>query len=263
MSAGENLRDQDGLVATATRYNGSSRRSFVLVWYRVNRRRTISDMGRYSNLIDPAAIEYILKNSVREPDLLARLREETASHPNARFQVPPEQGQLLQLLVKMVGARRTIEVGVFTGYSSLAVALALPPAGRIVACDVSDEYTSTSRAYWAEARVAEKIDLRIGPAAETLDAMLAAGEAETFDFAFIDADKTGYARYYEQCLKLVRPGGLIALDNMLQNGQVWTDSEDANVSAIRRLNEFIRADSRVDALLLPFGDGLTLALKRS
>ena len=219
-------------------------------------------MGRFKDLIDPAAIDYVLKNSVREPELLARLRNETASHPNARFQVPPEQGQLLQLLVRMTGARRTIEVGVFTGYSSLAVAMVLPPDGRIVACDISDEYTLTARRYWAEAGMAEKIDLRIGPAAETLDRMLDAGERGSYDFAFIDADKTGYARYYEQCLELIRPGGLITLDNMLQSGQVWTDTQDANATAIRDLNGFIHHDSRVDSLLLPFGDGLTLAVKR-
>ena len=178
--------------------------------------------------------------------------------------VPPEQGQLLQVLVRMLGARRTIEVGVFTGYSSLAVALVLPADGRIVACDISDEYTSVARRYWEEGGVSGKIDLRIGPASETLDRMIAAGERGSYDFAFIDADKTGYARYYEQCLELIRPGGLIALDNMLQSGQVFADEpvEDANVAAIRRLNEFIHGDMRVDALLLPFGDGVTLAVKR-
>jgi caffeoyl-CoA O-methyltransferase len=209
----------------------------------------------------------VLKNSVRETDLLARLREETASHPNARFQVPPEQGQLLQVLVRILGARRTIEVGVFTGYSSLAVALALPPQGRIVACDISDEFTSVARRYWDKAGVSGKIDLRIGPASETLDRMLDAGEQGSYDFAFIDADKTGYPKYYEQCLKLIRPGGLIALDNMLQSGQVMEAdvpqvNPDANVAAIRQLNEFIHQDMRVDALLLPFGDGVTLAVKR-
>ena len=226
-------------------------------------------MGRFSDLIDPAAIDYVLKNSVREPELLARLRQETASHPNSRFQVPPEQGQLLQVLVRMLGARRTIEVGVFTGYSSLAVALVLPQDGRIVACDVSEEYTSVARRYWEEAGVSGKIDLRIGPASETLDRILDAGEQGSYDFAFIDADKTGYPKYYEQCLKLIRPGGLIALDNMLQSGQVMqamdneSAPEDANVAAIRKLNEFIHCDMRVDALLLPFGDGVTLAVKRA
>jgi caffeoyl-CoA O-methyltransferase len=157
-------------------------------------------MGRDNKLIDSAAIDYILENSVREPDILTRLRLETASHPNARFQIPPEQGQFFQLLIRMIGARRTLEVGVFTGYSSLAVALAMPPEGRIIACDISEEFTSIARRYWLEAGVAGQIDLRIGPAAETLDALIAAGRAATFDFAFIDADKSGYPRYYEQCL---------------------------------------------------------------
>jgi predicted O-methyltransferase YrrM len=219
-------------------------------------------MGRYNDLIDPTAIDYVLKNSLRETDLLARLRRETASHPDAQFQIPPEQGQLLQVLIRMLGARRTIEVGVFTGYSSLAVALVLPPDGKIVACDVSEEFTSVARGYWAEAGVAGKIDLHIGPAAETLDRMIAAGEGG-YDFAFIDADKTGYPVYYEQCLKLVRSGGLIALDNMLQRGRVMDDeNQEENVIAIRKLNEFIHGDERVDALLLPFGDGVTLAVKR-
>ncbi len=220
-------------------------------------------MSRYKELINAKAIDYILKNSVREPEILARLREETASHPNARFQVPPEQGGLFQVLIKMTGARRTLEVGVFTGYSSLAVALALPPDGRIVACDISDEYTSVARRYWNEADVSGKIDLRIGPASDTLQQLIAAGETGKFDFAFIDADKTGYPKYYEQCLTLIRRGGLIALDNMLRDGQVTDESiTDADVVAIRRLNRFIYDDDRVDALLLPLADGITLVVKR-
>jgi caffeoyl-CoA O-methyltransferase len=220
-------------------------------------------MGRDNNLIDPAAIEYILKNSVREPDILARLREETASHPNARYQIPPEQGQFLQLLIRMMGARRTLEVGVFTGYSSLAVALALPPDGRIVACDISEEFTSIARRYWAEAGVSGKIDLRIAPAADTLDGLIQSGQSGTFDFAFIDADKIGYPRYYEQCLALIRPGGLIALDNMLFSGRVIDESDHTgDAVALRRINRQIHHDDRVDALLMPFADGLTLALKR-
>jgi predicted O-methyltransferase YrrM len=163
----------------------------------------------------------------------------------------------------MTGARRVIEVGVFTGYSSLAMALALPPDGRIVACDISDEYTRTARRYWAEAGVAGKIDLRIAPAQETLDRLIASGDSGIFDFAFIDADKTGYSGYYEQCLKLIRSGGVIALDNMLSRGRVLNASiQDPDVSALRQMNEFIHRDERVDALLLPLGDGLTLAVKR-
>jgi caffeoyl-CoA O-methyltransferase len=220
-------------------------------------------MGRDNNLIDPAAIDYILKNSVREPDILTRLRAETDAHPMARYQIPPEQGQFFRLLIRMLGARRTLDVGVFTGYSSLSVALALPPEGRVIACDVSEEYTSIARRYWAEAGVGGKIDLRIGPAAGTLDALIHSGEGGAFDFAFIDADKTGYPRYYEQCLALIRPGGLIALDNMLFSGSVIDESDHSeDAVALRRVNQLIHQDNRVDALLLPFADGLTLALKR-
>src|SRR5580704_10015992 len=224
-------------------------------------------MARYDGLIDPRVLDYVLNTSVREPDVLARLRRETASHPESRFQIPPEQGQLFQVLIRLSGARRVIEVGVFTGYSSLAMALALPPDGRIVACDISDEYTRTARRYWAEAGVIGKIDLRIAPAKETLDSLIAAGESGSFDFAFIDADKTGYPGYYEQCLQLVRAGGLVSLDNMLSRGRVLegsdhADTEDADVIALRHMNEFIHRDGRVDALLLPLGDGLTLAVKR-
>jgi len=219
-------------------------------------------MSRASELFAPGVCEYVVQHSVREAPLLKRLREETASHPRAQMQVPAEEGQLLQLLVKMIGARRALEIGVFTGYSSLAVAMALPADGRIVACDISDEYTAVARRYWAEAGVSDKIDLRIGPAGETLDGLIAAGQSDAFDMAFIDADKTGYALYYEQCLKLVRPGGLIVLDNMMQHGSVMSASSNENVVAVQRLNDFIHRDERVDALLLPFSDGLTLAIRR-
>ena len=220
-------------------------------------------MSRYEGLIDPAVVEYVLNTSVREPDILARLREETAEHPKARFQIPPEQGQLMRVLIRMSGAHRVIEVGVFTGYSSLTMALALPPDGSIVACDVSDEYTQIARRYWAEAGVTGKIDLRIAPAKDTLEALIAEGLTGEFDFAFIDADKTGYPGYYEQCLKLLRTGGVIALDNMLSRGRVMdTGNQEPDMVALRGLNEFIYHDDRVDAMLLPFGDGLTLAVKR-
>lgn len=220
-------------------------------------------MARYEGLIDPAALDYVLKNSVREPEILARLRRETASHPKSNFQIPPEQGQLFHILIRLSGARRVIEVGVFTGYSSLAMAMALPPDGHIVACDISEEYTQTARRYWAEAGVSGKIDLRIAPAKETLEGLIAAGESGKFDLAFIDADKTGYPGYYEQCLKLVRAGGAIALDNMLSRGRVMdAGSQDPDVVALRAMNEFLYRDERVDALLLPLGDGLTLAVKR-
>lgn len=220
-------------------------------------------MARYEGLIDPQVVDYILKTGIREPGILERLRRETASHSESRFQIPPEQGQLFQILIRMTGARRVIEIGVFTGYSSLAMALALPPDGRIVACDISDEYTQIARRYWTEAGVAGKIDLRIAPAKGTLDSLIAAGEGSSFDFAFIDADKTGYAGYYEQCLKLVRSGGVIALDNMLSRGRVLDEhAADSDVDALRKMNEFIHKDERVDAILLPLGDGLTLAVKR-
>jgi predicted O-methyltransferase YrrM len=220
-------------------------------------------MSRYEGLIDPTVIDYLLNTSVREPEILARLRQETADHPKSNFQIPPEQGQLLRVLLGMSGARRVIEVGVFTGYSSLVMALAMPADGHIAACDISDEYTQVARRYWAEAGVAEKIDLRVAPARDTLEALLASGAGGSFDFAFIDADKTGYPVYYEQCLKLLRTGGTIALDNMLSRGRVMNSSnEDPDVVALRQMNEFIHGDDRVDAMLLPFGDGLTLAVKR-
>jgi predicted O-methyltransferase YrrM len=220
-------------------------------------------MSRYEGLIDPSALDYVLKNGVREPDLLARLRKETESHPKVNFQVPPEEGQFMRVLIAMTGAKRAIEVGVFTGYSSTAIALALPPDGALVACDISDEYTSVARRYWAEANVAHKIDLRIAPAADTLAGLIAAGEGGRFDFAFIDADKTGYPRYYEQCLTLIRAGGVIVLDNMLFSGRAMRPAPDDRDSlALAELNRFIHRDDRVDAILLPFGDGLTLAVKR-
>ncbi len=220
-------------------------------------------MSRYEGLIDPGIVDYVLKNSVHEPDVLARLRGETASHPKVNFQIPPEHGQFLRVLIKMTGAKRALEIGVFTGYSSTAIALALPPDGTLIACDVSEEYTAVARRYWAEAGVASKIDLRIAPARETLDHLIAAGESGRFDFAFIDADKTGYRGYYEQCLTLLRSGGVIALDNMLFSGRaVAPPAGDRDSLAIAELNPFIHRDDRVDAILLPFADGLTLAVKR-
>ena len=206
---------------------------------------------------------YIRKVTVREPDLFRRLREETAKRPNAIMQISPEQGQFMSLLVQLTGARRTLEVGVFTGYSSTAVALALPEDGRIVACDVSQDFTSMARRYWREAGVEHKIDLRLAPAAETLDQLLAEGQANTFDFAFIDADKENYDLYYERALKLVRPGGLIVIDNVLWHGKVLDSSiQDADTRAIRALNEKLHRDERVWLSMIPVGDGMTLARKR-
>ena len=207
--------------------------------------------------------EYLLSVSLREPDLLRRLREETAALPNARMQIAPEQGQFMALLVQLTGAKRCLEVGVFTGYSSLAVALALPDDGRIVACDVSEEWTTVARRYWSAAGVAHKIDLRLAPALETLEGLLAAGEAGSYDFAFLDADKENYLRYYGLALELVRPGGLIVADNTLWSGRVIDPSNDeATTVALRRFNETLHTDDRIDLSLVPVGDGLTLARKR-
>ena len=205
---------------------------------------------------------YLFEHSVREPDILRRLRDETARDSMARMQIAPEQGQLMQLLVRLMGARRYLEVGVFTGYSSLAVALALPADGRIVACDVSETWTKIARRYWAEAGVAEKIDLRLAPALQTLDGLIAGGVAGSFDFAFIDADKTSYSVYYERALTLIRVGGLIAVDNTLWEGRVADPkARDADTQAIRDFNRRLRDDRRVHLCLVPIGDGLSLALK--
>jgi caffeoyl-CoA O-methyltransferase len=179
------------------------------------------------------------------------------------MQIGPEQGQFMALLVELIGARRTLEVGTFTGYSALAVALALPPEGRVTACDVSEEYTRVARRYWAKAAVEHKIELKLGPALDTLGGLLAAGAAGSFDFAFIDADKNNYDGYYEQALQLLRPGGLIAIDNVLWGGDVVNpEKRDPDTTAIRALNEKLNADERVSISLLPIGDGLTLARKR-
>jgi len=206
---------------------------------------------------------YLLEVSLREPDLLLRLREETAADPMARMQISPEQGQFMALLVRLMGARRCIEVGVFTGYSSLCVATALPADGRIVACDVSAHWTQMARRYWEAGGVAHKIDLRLAPAVETLESLLAAGGAGNYDFAFIDADKTNYVAYYERSLELLRPGGLVVVDNTLWSGRV-ADPEvaDEDTVALRHFNEHLHRDARVDLSLLPMGDGLTLARKR-
>lgn len=206
---------------------------------------------------------YLLKTTLREPELMSRLRHETAALPSGGMQISPEQGQLMGLLIELMGARRTLEVGVFTGYSSTIVALALPHDGKLVACDVSEEWTQVARRYWREAGVEAKIELHVAPAQQTLDALLAAGEAGSFDFAFIDADKTGYDAYYERCLSLLRPGGLLAVDNTLWSGAVADDSDQREATrAIRALNVKIAADSRVTASLIPIGDGLYLARKR-
>ena len=210
-----------------------------------------------------ALYDYLLKTTLREPELLARLRHETAGLPSGGMQISPEQGQLMGLLIELIGARRSLEVGVFTGYSSTVVALALPPEGRLVACDVSAEWTDVARRYWREAGVESKIELHVRPALQTLDALLAAGDAGSFDFAFIDADKPNYDAYYERCLTLLRPGGLVAVDNTLWSGAVSDETDQRETTrAIRALNVKLAADSRVTASLVPIGDGLYLARKR-
>jgi len=212
----------------------------------------------------PEAVErYVGFVIAKETTLQRRLRAETAKLPMAGMQIGADQGALLMLLVRLIGAKRALEVGTFTGYSALCVAEAMGPQGRLVVCDVSEEWTQVARRYWREAGLASRIELRIGPAAETLTRLLREGAAETFDFAFIDADKTGYDMYYELCLRLVRPGGLIAIDNVLWSGAVAdTQKHDADTEALRALNLKIRDDARVDAALLTVGDGLMLARRR-
>ena len=206
--------------------------------------------------------EYMVRVSLREPELLQRLRAETALDEMARMQIAPEQGQFMALLIHLLGAEKTIEIGVYTGYSALCTALALPDHGRLIACDISKEWTRIARRYWEEAGVSHKIDLRLAPATETLAELLVANEAGSFDFAFIDADKTGYDNYYEACLQLVRPGGLIAVDNVLWNGDVADRTyDDADTEAIRAFNRKVHHDSRVEISLVPIADGLTLARK--
>jgi predicted O-methyltransferase YrrM len=213
--------------------------------------------------LDNPVYDYLLSVSLREPNILQQLRDETAHLPMAMMQISPEQGQFMALLVQLLGATKTLEIGVFTGYSSLCVALALPPNGEIVACDVSEEYTAIARRYWQAAGVADKIDLRLAPALDTLDKLLAAGQDETFDFAFIDADKANYEKYYERSLQLIRPGGLIAIDNVLWSGKVAdAQVQDNQTKCIRAFNEKLYHDERVTLSLVPIADGLTLALKR-
>ncbi|MDX2214662.1 MAG: class I SAM-dependent methyltransferase [Oculatellaceae cyanobacterium bins.114] len=208
--------------------------------------------------------DYLLSVSLREPDILLRLREETVRHPYANMQIAPEQGQFMALLVQLMGATKTLELGVFTGYSALAIALALPEQGRLIACDVSEEFTSVAHRYWQEAGVAHKIDLRLAPALSTLDQLLAEGHANTIDFAFIDADKANYLNYYDRVLQLLRPGGLMAIDNVLWSGEVvHPNPDDVSVSTLRELNQRLHHDERISLSLVPIADGLTLALKRS
>ena len=218
-------------------------------------------MSRRTLNLDDTVYDYLLGHSLREHPEQTALREATRSHAHAGMQISPEQGQLMSLLVKLIGARCTIEIGTFTGYSALSVALALPADGRMLACDISAEYTSIGKPYWQRAGVADKIELVIAPATGTLDARIAAGESGRYDFAFIDADKTGYDAYYERCLQLIRAGGLIAIDNTLWGGEVAKPADDDDTRALQALNDKLHHDERIDMALLPIGDGLTLARK--
>ena len=220
-------------------------------------------MSNRSIMLTDSLYEYLTDVSLRESPLLLALREETSKLTQRSMQISPEQGQFMALLARLTGARRCLEVGVFTGYSSLVTALALPDDGSIVACDVSEEWTAVARRYWREAGVVHKIELRLAPASETLDNLLAQGQAGTFDFAFIDADKTNYLAYYERTLALLRTGGLALVDNTLWSGRV-ADPEvaDADTVALRHFNEVLHRDERVDLSLLPMGDGLTVVRKR-
>jgi len=219
-------------------------------------------MARRTLDLDDRLYDYLLKVGVRESELLKELRAETAKLSSAGMQIGADQGAFMHLLAGLIGAKRALEVGTFTGYSSICVASALPVDGKLICCDVSEEYTSIARNYWRRAGLESKIELRIGPAVATLDALISA-DVEPFDFAFIDADKTNYVNYYERALKLVRTGGLIAIDNVLWGGDVADPKEnDEDTLAIRALNDKVRADGRVTLSLIPLGDGLTLARKR-
>ena len=206
---------------------------------------------------------YVLNVALRDQDVLRELRDETAQLAEGGMQISPEQGQFMQLLVKLIGAKRALEVGVFTGYSSLCVALALPAAGQLFACDVSEEYTTIARRYWQRADVAHKITLNLGSATTTLQRFLNEGQQNSFDFAFIDADKEPYPTYFEQALQLVRPGGLIAIDNVFRGGSVVdAANRDRDTQIIHELNQKLHGDERIDLSMVPIGDGLTLARKR-
>jgi predicted O-methyltransferase YrrM len=220
-------------------------------------------MSRVTLSLGGALYDYMLDMGVREDEVQRRLREETGALEMAHMQISPEQGALMAMLIRVLGARRALEIGVFTGYSTLSVAKALPEDGRVVACDISEEWTAIARRYWQQAGVAHKIDLRLSPALETLDALLTDGAQGSFDFAFIDADKGGYLEYYERCLQLLRPGGLIAVDNVLWGGKVVdVDDTEEDTQAIREFNAVLRDDNRIDVSLVPIGDGVTLARKR-
>lgn len=220
-------------------------------------------MAKRSLQLTDRLYDYLLSVSLREPEILQRLRAETKRLPMAGMQIGPDQGQFMALLVRLIGARRCLEIGAFTGYSALAVALALPPDGRVLSCDINPDTTALARRFWAEAGVADKIELRLAPAVETLQNLIADGQEGRFDFAFIDADKENYDAYYEYALRLLRPGGLIMLDNVLWGGEVADQRyKDADTLALRAINRKLHTDERIDLSLLPLADGITLARKR-
>jgi predicted O-methyltransferase YrrM len=221
-------------------------------------------MTKRSEVLPADVYAYVLRASPPEPPALAGLRQATATVAHSEMQIGVEQGQLLSLLVKLIGARRCIELGTYTGYSALAVALALPADGLLVACDVSEEWTSIGRRFWREAGVDSRIDLQIRPALETLDDLLARGGRGTFDFAFLDADKPNYGAYYEKLLELLRPGGLIAVDNTLAlAGEPVMNQRTVNAQAMFAFNEKLRDDPRIDMAMLTVGEGLSLQRTRA
>ncbi len=208
--------------------------------------------------------DYLCSVSVRESELFSALRKETAQLEMAVMQITPEQGQFMTLLTRLIGARRAIEIGTFTGYSALSIAIGLPDDGKLIACDISDEWTRIGKRYWQQAGQADKIDLRLAPALKTLDDLLSSGQAEAFDLAFIDADKVNYLNYYERCFRLLRPGGLIMVDNVLWGGSVVDETnQNPDTCAIREFNQFVHQDARVEISLMPIGDGLTLVRKKA
>jgi predicted O-methyltransferase YrrM len=213
--------------------------------------------------LTPEVYQYLQRVSLREPEVLQKLRVQTHKMSMAQMQISPEQGQFMRLIIELMGAKKTLDIGTFTGYSALSVAFGLPTDGKVIACDINGEWTGIAKKFWEESGIANKIDLRLAPAVETLQKLLDQGDAGTFDFAFIDADKVNYDNYYELSLKLIRPNGLIAIDNVLWDGKVADpDENDTNTVAIRKLNEKIATDERVSISMLSIGDGLTLARKR-
>ena len=220
-------------------------------------------MSNKTGKLQPYLYDYLLSVSLREPEILAQLRQETARHPYGNMQISPDQGQFMALLVRLMGTKKILEIGTFTGYSALWMALALPADGALTTCDVREDVTAIAQRYWQAAGVEAKIDLRLAPALDTLDRLLTTEQTGTFDFAFIDADKTNYRQYYEKCLELMRPGGLMAIDNVLWGGAVADpEKTDPDTVALRSLNQTLYQDQRIELSMLPIADGLTLALKR-